>query len=209
MYRIETERLVLRPFAAYIKERSVLYLALILFAGCTTMVSTREKEGRMYRIETERLVLRPFAANDWKDFQELSVDWMAAPGPAFDKWPTSDEDSRGSVQYMSTRDNFFAVCLRGSGKVIGFLAINGVDEEKQADLGHVILSKYQDNDHDREALRAMVQHIFDVRGAQSIITRNASEHAAQVAPLKSLDFVASLANPGELVISKEQWERRQ
>ena len=162
----------------------------------------------MQRMETTRLVLRPFAADDWRDFQELAVDWKAAPGPAFDKWPTSDEACQGSVQHMSTRDNYFAMCLRESGKVVGLLGINGIDENNQADLGHVILSKYQDNDHDTEALEAMVHHCFDARRAQSIITHNASEHAAQVAPLKSLGFVSTNPDdPGELTLSKAQWER--
>jgi RimJ/RimL family protein N-acetyltransferase len=109
------------------------------------------KEAHMQRVETTRLVLRPFAADDWGDFQELSLDWKAAPGPAFDKWRTSDEACQESVQYMSTRDNYFAMYLRESGKLVGLLGINGIDEEKQADLGHVILSHYQDDDHDREA----------------------------------------------------------
>jgi len=195
------------------KGRSVAYLALLLFAGCTAVVSTQgtsdKKEVHMQRIETTRLVLRPFTADDWRDFQKLAVDWKAAPGPAFDKWRTSEEACRESVQHMSTRDNYFAMCLRESGKVVGLLGINGIDEEKQADLGHVILSNYQDDDHDREALQAMVRHCFDVRGAQSIITHNASEHVAQVTPLKSLGFAGNNPdNPGELTLNKAQWEQR-
>ena len=163
----------------------------------------------MQRIETKRLVLRRFTPDDWRDFQELGVDWKAAPGPAFDKWPTSDEASRKSVQHMSTKDNYFAMCLRDSGKVVGLLAVNRIDENKQADLGHALLSKYQDNDLDREALRAMVHHCLDVLGARSIITLNASEHVAQIAPLKSLGFVnTNPDNPGELTLTKEQWEQR-
>jgi RimJ/RimL family protein N-acetyltransferase len=190
----------------------VVVLFLLLFAGCATEITSQEmsdkKEIHMQRIETERLVLRSFTEDDWRDFQELAVDWKAAPGPAFDKWRTSDEACRESVQYMSTKGNYFAMCLRESGKVVGLLGINGIDEEKQADLGHVILSSYQDDDHDREALQAMVQHCFNMKGAQSIITHNASTHVAQVAPLKSLGFVnTNPDDPGELTLSKAQWEQ--
>jgi len=164
----------------------------------------------MRRIETERLVLRPFRADDWKDFQALGIDWKAAPGPAFDKWGTSAEAAKESVTHMSTRDNYVAMCLCGSDKVVGLLAINGMDAKKKLDLGHVILSSYQDNDHDREALEAMIQHCFDAQGGLSIITNNAPEHAAQVAPLKALGFTnVNPENKGELVITKAQWERRQ
>ena len=163
----------------------------------------------MPRIETKRLVLRPFTADDWRDFQELAVDWAAAPGPAFDKWRTSEDACRESVVYMSTRDRWFAVSLRDTGKVIGLLGINGISDEKQADVGHVILSRYQDNDLDREALEAIVQFCFDAKGAHSIITHNAAEHAAQLAPLKSLGFVSvNPSDPGELVITGAQWEQR-
>ena len=164
----------------------------------------------MQRIETQRLILRPFAADDWRDFRELAIDWKTTPGPAFDKWRTSEEACRESVQHMSTRDSYFAMCLRESGKVVGLLAINRINEEKQADLGHVILSKFQDNDHDREALQALIRHCFDTRGALSIITHNASEHAAQMAPLKSLGFAnTNPKNPGELTLSKAQWDQRE
>ena len=195
------------------KKRSVIHLALLLLVGFTALVNAQdksdEKEANIQRIVTKRLILRPFTTGDWGDFRELAVDWKAAPGPAFDKWPTSDEACRKSVQHMSRMDTYFAMSLSGSGKVVGLLGINGVDEEKQADIGHVILSNYQDDDHDREALQAMVQHCFDVRGAQSIVTHNASEHAAQVAPLKSLGFInTNPDDPGELTLSKAQWEQR-
>ncbi|MBT3289055.1 MAG: GNAT family N-acetyltransferase [Victivallales bacterium] len=186
------------------------FLLIVAFAVCVGAQKPAGKEARMHRIKTKRLVLRPFAATDWRDFQALGIDWKAAPGPAFDKWPTSAEAAKGSVVHMSTRGNYFAMSLRDSGKVVGLLAINGMDAKKQLDLGHVILSTYQDNDHDQEALKAMIQHCFDVRGALSIITNNAPDHAAQIAPLKALGFTNT--NPehkGELVIAKAQWEQRQ
>ena len=163
----------------------------------------------MERIETKRLILRCFTADDWRDFQELAFDWQAAPGPAFDKWRTSEEACKDFVEYMSTKDQCFAVCLRESGRIIGLLAINAIDCEKQLDLGHVFLSTYQDNDHDKEALHALIQHCFDYSGASSIVTRNAAEHTEQLAPLKSLRFTnRNPGNSGELAIGKEEWNRR-
>ena len=163
----------------------------------------------MRPIETERLVLRSFTPEDWRDVRELALDWKAAPGPAFDKWPTSAEACRELVRHLSRQESYFAMCLRGSGKVVGLLAVNRIDANRQADLGHVILSKYQDNDLDREALRALVRYCFEVLGARSIITFNAAEFAPQIAPLKSLGFGSTNpAKPGELTLGKAQWERR-
>jgi RimJ/RimL family protein N-acetyltransferase len=163
----------------------------------------------MHVMETPRLILRPFCSGDWQDFQELAVDWKAAPGPEFDKWRTTAEASRESVEHMATRDDYLAMCLRDSGKVVGLLAINGIDSDKQLDLGHVILSQYQDNDHDREALEALLQHCFDAEGAASVVTQNAANHEAQLAPLKSLGLTSKNPdNGGELVITRAEWQQR-
>jgi len=164
----------------------------------------------MQKIETKRLILRSFTVADWQDFQELGLDWKAAPGPDFDKWQTSEEASRESVEYMATADNYYAVCLRETGKVIGLLGINVVDAEGRLDLGHVILSIYQDNDIDREALQAIITHCFATYDIQAVITHNAPEHAAQLAPLLSLGFAnLNPADEGELVLSKDDWRRLQ
>jgi beta-lactamase regulating signal transducer with metallopeptidase domain/RimJ/RimL family protein N-acetyltransferase len=183
--------------------------AVASLAAAAVGQSTAEGEGsHMRRIETARLVLRPFTPDDWRDFHELAVDWQAQPGPEFDKWGTSEEAARGSVQEMSTTDQYLAVCLRESGKVVGLLAINGVDEQKRLDLGHVILSKHQDNDLDREALQALIQHCFDTMDITSVMTHN-DPNAEQIGPLLSLGFTNRNPNDrGELVITREEWDQR-
>jgi len=169
----------------------------------------------MQLIETERLALRAFAPDDWRDVHELAVDWSRAPGPEFDKWPTTQEGAKGLTEHFSKESKYFAICLRQTKKVVGLLALNGIDANKQLDLGHVILGKYQDNDHDREALRAMVDYVFKEKAALSIVTHNASQHAEQVAPLRSLGFKAMHkgtkgedTNDGSLVIANAEWEKR-
>lgn len=161
--------------------------------------------------ETKRLVIRRFTPEDWSDLQELGKDWSKSPAPEWDKWPISDEASKGSVNYMSTTDKYFAVCLRDTNNVIGLLALNDqTDEErakKQLDLGHVIHSRYQDKDHDREALEAMIDYVFKSKGMLSIVTHNPSDFPEQLAPLKSLGFKPR-KDKGELGITKEEWVQR-
>jgi RimJ/RimL family protein N-acetyltransferase len=156
-------------------------------------------------LETKRLIVRKFTADDWQDFHELAVDWKKAPGPDFDKWPTSEAAARESVEYMANSDKFYALCLRDPPKVIGLLGLNGLTDEGHFDLGHVILSKHQDNDLDREALAMMVKHIFESKDVQSIVTHNA-DHPPQLAPLKSLGFkVVDPQHPGALVLTRTDW----
>ena len=166
-------------------------------------------ESAMERLDTKRLILRTFTHNDWRDVHVLAVDWSKAPGPAFDKWPTTEEGAKGLTNHFVKDNRYFAMCLRETEKVVGLLALNGIDASKQLDLGHVILSKYQDNDHDKEALEAMVDCVFRSKGALSIVTHNASKHREQLAPLRSLGFRnINEENKGELVITKAEWEKQ-
>lgn len=181
----------------------------LLHTGQAHPCPQQTEEGAMPRIETRRLTLRPFADDDWHDFQELGTDWKAAPGPEFDKWPTSEEACKASVAHMATQDKYLAMCLRSSGKVVGLLGLNGTDEQGRMDVGHVVLSKHQDDDLDREALQAIVQRAFDAQDVVAVVTHNAADHAAQLAPLRSLGLTNSdPSEAGELSISRDEWERR-
>jgi RimJ/RimL family protein N-acetyltransferase len=156
-------------------------------------------------IETERLVLRGFHVDDWQALQELALDWRAAPGPEWDKLPTTESECRGFAEHLAASDRYYAMCPRGVEKLVGLLALNGPDEQGRFDLGHIIHSRYQDDDHDREALAAIVDLIFRDPSVSLIVTHNA-EHPPQLAPLRSLGFREGDTAGGELVMGRPQWE---
>ncbi len=159
-------------------------------------------------LSTRRLVLRGFTPDDWEDIHELAVDWSKAPGPEFDKWPTTEEAAKGLTEHFSNTPKFFAMCLQKNKKVVGLLALNGCETEGRFDLGHVIHSEYQDNDIDREALQAMVDHIFRTDDPVSIVTHNEPTHQEQLAPLVALGFTgAGESEQGTLVLASAEWER--
>jgi len=164
----------------------------------------------MILIETNRTVIRAFDQNDWADAHALANDWSKAPGPAFDKWPTDEAGTKGMLGlFIKNGDQYHALCLRESKKVIGLISLT-MDDKKQGEIGHVILGKHQDNSIDREALQAITDYAFDSKGALLIVTHNASEHIEQVAPLISLGYRSTDPNnPGELAIAKAEWEKRQ
>jgi RimJ/RimL family protein N-acetyltransferase len=193
-------------------NRAIQIILLLSFLiGCAVEPDPQQRGAApMILIETKRLIIRTFTADDWKDFHELSIDWKASPGPAFDKWPTSEEAAKGSVEHMSTEARWYALCLREPAKVIGLLGLNGLDKEGRFDLGHVILTKYQDNDIDKEGLCAMVDYVFENKNVETVVTNNASEHTEQLAPLESLGFkVVDQYNPGTLILTKAEWEQQQ
>jgi len=163
----------------------------------------------MVLLNTERTTIRGFTEEDWPDIHELAIDWSRAPGPEFDKLPTSEDGAKGLAGYFAEHDIFKAICLRDGKKVIGLLGLNGLDGEGRFDLGHIILSEYQNNDVDKEALDAMVDYVFEDKDVETIVTNNASEHAEQLAPLKSLGFrIVDRDNPGTLILTKSEWEQQ-
>ena len=157
---------------------------------------------------TERLVLRAFAVDDWQDVHELAIDWGKAPGPDFDKWPTTEEAARGLTEHFSSSPKYFAMCVKEARKVVGLVALNGYETEGRFDLGHVIHSDYQDDDIDCEAIRAIVDHIFQTENPAAIVTHNDPTHREQLAPLIALGFsAAGEAEEGTLVLARAEWER--
>lgn len=162
----------------------------------------------MGKINTERLLLRNFMAGDWPEVLNLAIDWKSAPGPEFDKLPTDEESCKGLTEYFSKEPSkYLAIELINTGKVIGLLALNGMTDTGSFDLGHIINSKYQDNDIDHEALGAAVAFIFCKTNANTIITNNA-DYDKQIAPLLSLGFHKYKQSNGELILTRSEWSKQ-
>ena len=128
------------------------------------------------RIETRRLTIRRFQAPDWSGFRSLTNDYNASNGGIDEgQWPSSEEHCRKSVEFMGGSDRHFAVCLRESGRLIAMLVLNGVENGTQMDLGYIVDRRYQDCDHDREAMEAMVARLFGSKEITSVVVRWRSE----------------------------------
>ncbi|MDP6777072.1 MAG: GNAT family N-acetyltransferase [Candidatus Latescibacteria bacterium] len=169
------------------------------------MVSQPDGDAR--RFETSRLLIRRFTSDDWADFQVLATNYNACGGKYEGKWPESDEHARKSVEYIATDGKFFAACLRQTGQIIGFLALNGMDDNKQMDLGYIIHTDYQDGHHDREALETLISHIFAKLGASSIAVRWVPEWTQQFAVSKALGFTPVGNEEGQMQLTRQQWEQ--
>jgi RimJ/RimL family protein N-acetyltransferase len=161
----------------------------------------------MAQIETTRLTIRPFSPDDWKGTQELTINKMSPKMDPHDHdLPTDDEGCKKMAEWFAKQsDQFFAVFLKSNQRLIGFLTFNGVDDNQQLDVGHVIHTEFQDNDHDKEALEVIIDHAFAIKDIRSIVTRNPPDWEDQNAPLKALGF--RLDDQGELAMGKADWEK--
>ena len=116
-----------------------------------------ERLNKPFFMETDRLIIRRFTAEDAEAVLELSLDRFNSSMKNFDiQWPTVLEGCKGAAAYFADEDIYYAVCLKPSMKLIGFIAYNSVNDDGILDLGHVWHTSYQDNSLDTEALSLMM-----------------------------------------------------
>lgn len=166
--------------------------------------------GRAMELETPKLLIRSFSPDDWKCIQNLTVNKMSPKkDPQDHDLPVDDDGCMQMARWFAEHeDQFLAVCLQCNGQLIGFLAFNAVDARGQLDVGHVIHTDFQDDDHDREALEYGFDIAFRDEAIRAIETRNATGWAEQCAPLWSLGLRPIGNDQGNLAITRNDWESR-
>lgn len=182
-----------------------------------------ECSGRPFFMETDRLIIRRFTTEDGEAVCDLANDRAHSSMRDFDhQWPTDLEGCKNAAAYFAGEDIYYAVCLKPSMKLIGFIAYNSVDDNGILDLGHVWHTANQDNSLDTEALSLMTQYAFEKLGVNGVCARNPLECEEQIAPLKSIgmkiidsrkaSFVKDESgNPieftaCEMLITRDKWE---
>lgn len=111
----------------------------------------------MVTIETERLILRPFAESDYDDLFEFLVqlrddEYEGYPGITY-------ENGREHLKYRLNSEEFYAIELKETGKVIGNIScINRDFGAKEA--GYIINADFQRKGYAAEALAAVIRQAF-------------------------------------------------
>ncbi len=163
----------------------------------------------MLSLETDRLRIRSFSPDDWQQLQEMSVQYQASPEARYeDPWPTSDEGVQHLAEFFASGDDYLAVCLKDSGKLIGMVA---VEPRKGADgrmhnLGYVFHPEYHGQGYATECCRAAMAHVFEALAADGILTGTRAENVASVGLLQRLGFREREGAPGEWTMSREEWQ---
>ena len=121
-------------------------------------------------LETNRLILRPWKESDLADFYEYaSVEGVGEMAG----WPhhKSLEESRRILQMFIWENKTLAIVLRKTGKVIGSLGIERVEERdstpavwKGRELGYVLSREYWGRGLMPEAVSAVIDYCFRVLG---------------------------------------------
>ena len=117
-------------------------------------------------MKTYRLLIRKFTADDWRDLYEyLSQEDVVKyePYEVYNKEASKKEAAR-----RAGHNDFFAVCLKDSGKLIGNIYLSK-QEYDTWELGYVFNANYQGNGYATEAAHALIDDAVKNQGARRII----------------------------------------
>ena len=112
----------------------------------------------MKEIITERLDFREFRESDYDDlFEYLSQ----LENDEFEGYPgITNENGREHLQYRVGSEEFYAIELKESGKVIGNIYYGNRDFAAK-EVGYIINKKYQKKGYASEALSAVIERAFE------------------------------------------------
>ena len=117
------------------------------------------------RYETDRLTIRRFRRADWKDLHEYLSDKEVVryePYGVHSEWESKREAAR-----RATDDRFWAVCLKGTGKLIGNVYFAKRDYDAR-ELGYAFNRAYHGNGYATEACRKFLSLAFENWGVHRV-----------------------------------------
>ena len=122
----------------------------------------------MNRIETQRLVIRNFQEVDWQDMYEYFSDPKVLEFEPY--LPFSEDKCKEECKKRAEGENFYAVCLKETNKMIGNLYVSFCDEKFNTwEIGYVFNSKYQGKGYASESVKTMLSYLFNMKNARRII----------------------------------------
>ena len=111
----------------------------------------------MQEIQTRRLLMRPFRESDYDDlFEFLSQ----LEDDEFEGYPgITRENGREHLKYRLGSEEFYAIVLTDSGKVIGNIYCGNRDFAAK-EVGYIVNRRYQKKGYAAEALCAVIAKAF-------------------------------------------------
>jgi RimJ/RimL family protein N-acetyltransferase/uncharacterized glyoxalase superfamily protein PhnB len=135
--------------------------------------------------ETARLVIRRFRPDDWRDLYEYLSQPETVYYEPYD--PFSPEQAKQEAVRRSTDENFYAVCLKESGKVIGNIYF-AKQEFDTWEIGFVFNATFLGKGYATEAANALIDKAFADCGAHRIFARCNPENERPWKLLERLRF---------------------
>ena len=151
-------------------------------------------------MKTNNLRIRKFCNEDFEDFAELIRDKMASEYAIYDHpFPTDDEMLKNILGYFSSTDEFYAVELLSTNKVIGFVSLNNCEEQGVRNLGYCIHTQYQGKGYGTEAVDEIIRYAKEELKINKLITGTAKDNIPSVRLLSAVGFKKIGENVGIIV----------
>jgi RimJ/RimL family protein N-acetyltransferase len=154
---------------------------------------------KMTTIETERLVIRNFKVSDCEALHEMIIQYESSEYAVYDhEWPTSPQELKGVTEWFASGDSFLAVCLKDTGRFIGFVSLNQEQIEvcREFNLGYIFNFDYHGKGYGTEACRAILAHAFDGLQADRVITGTAAANRPSWHLLEKLGLKRTVESTG-------------
>lgn len=147
------------------------------------------------RLVTKRLVIRNFLLDDVPALQEIVIAKETGEYAVYDyEWPTSEEAIAGLAERYAGYDGFLAVCLKETGRLIGFLSFDPVQQEAEGDeppdptfeLGYCLHPAFRGHGYITEACRAIAGYAFVILSASKICAGTAAVNTPSLGVLQRI-----------------------
>lgn len=134
---------------------------------------------------TTRLVIRRFAINDWPDLHEYLSDERVVKYEPYP--PFTEEQSKQAAEHRAMSEDFWAVCLKETGKVIGNIYLSE-QEQQNWEIGYVFNFSYQHKGYATEAAKALIEMVFCDKSAHRIYANCNPENSPSWKLLERIGF---------------------
>lgn len=140
-------------------------------------------------MQTANLIIRRFNDKDFNDFAGLILDKMSSKYSIYDEqFPTDDDSLKTILHYFSTSDEFYAIELKTTAKVIGFVTLNNCEKHDVKNLGYCIHTQYQGKGYGTEAVKRIIQFAREELNLNKLITGTAKNNIPSIQLLSKMGF---------------------
>lgn len=136
-------------------------------------------------LQTQRLNIRRFHPSDWQDLYEYLSQEEVVKYEPYDVF--TEEQSRQEAKNRSENPDFWAVCLKDGGKVIGNVYLAPQDFNTW-EIGYVFNRNYQKHGYATEAAKALLDYVVREKSARRLVAMCNPKNVASWHLLERLGF---------------------
>ncbi len=150
-------------------------------------------------METDHLIIRRFVRDDFQDFSNLICDKMRSRYAVYDEqFPTDHENVKALLYFFKDSEEFWAIELKATKNVIGFVSLNYIDEHTR-NLGYCIHTEYQGKGFASEVVVEIMRYAHETLNVRKMISGTAEENEPSVKLLLKTGFSLVEKSKGSFV----------